>query len=358
MKRTYRSLLAIAWVLPMVLSGCSEQAEEPATSQPPVMTAVGDSTYRKTPSELRRELRANEMAKFEQSGNDIVGAKLFRSGVKKIDALRDLPLVSIDLGMTEVSDLSPLKGMPLKEVVLENTPVSDLSALQGMELEVLKLQNTKVTDLSPVADMPLKQLNLMGLPISDLSVVREMPLEILWVPGTQVASLEALSGMQLVSLDIQGTEVTDLSPLASLPRLRRLNIADTPVSDLSPLKSLQLERITLSPERITSGFEILRSMQSLQEIQTSMDAPTKAEDFWKRYDLGVYSVPDVSDPQEGKSEEGTTDQESPAANTSNPDSNPTLSPDDAPDNSAADETDKGTDPSGGTEQEKASVEKR
>ena len=294
----------------LLLTGCGDPPEESDSPAPPVMNAAGSSTYRKTPSELRRELGANEMAKFEMSGNDIVGAKLFRSGVKTLEPLKDLPLISIDLGMTSVSDLTPLQGMPLEEVVLENTNVADLTPLEGMSLRVLKLQNTKVKDLSPIKGMPLEQLNLMGVPISDLSVVEGMPLEILWIPGTDVTDLTPLADSNLVSLDIQGTEVSDLTPLASLPRLQRLNIADTPVSDITVLKDLKLTRITLTPSTIKSGMEDLRSMTTLAEIQTSMESPMSAADFWKRYDLDLYSDPAATE-SNGSEETGTVPEEDP-----------------------------------------------
>jgi hypothetical protein len=46
--------------------------------------------------------------------------------------------------------------------------------------------------------------------------------------------------------------------------------------------------MTLTPGRIQSGIEVLRDMKSLTQIQTSMNEPMSAVDFWKRFDLGVW----------------------------------------------------------------------
>lgn len=283
--------LAAAWGVAALIGcvGCSDAETPPqSTTPPPVMNAVGDTTVRRTPTEVRQELRANEMASFQTTGGEITRAELFRSGIRSIEALRGLPLQSIDLGMTDVSDLSPLEGMPLQEVVLEDTPVSDISPLKGMRLSVLKLQNTQVVELSPIEGMPLKQLNLMGLPVDSLAALHDMPLETLWIPKTRVTDLSALAEINLVSLDIEDTQISDLSPLRGMSNLKRLNIARTPVTDLTPLSQLSLERITLTPSRITTGIEVLRGMPSLTHIQTSMEMPTTAEEFWKRFDLRLF----------------------------------------------------------------------
>ena len=153
-----RHTAACSIVLTMLLTGCTDDADKQSgPAAPPVMRAApSDEPEFISASDLRRKLRANEKAKFPRVGNDIVGAELFQSGVKSIEALHGLPLRAIDLGMTEVTDLAPLEGMPLERVILENTPVADISALKGMQLEVLYLQNTKVTDLSILKGMPLR----------------------------------------------------------------------------------------------------------------------------------------------------------------------------------------------------------
>jgi Leucine-rich repeat (LRR) protein len=271
------------------LIGCDESPTSISVADHARRAAEEDSTtLQLTPEELRRKLNANEMATFLVSGNDIVEANLFRSGVRSIEPLRGMPLRGLDLGFTRVTDLSPLEGMKLELLVLENVPVSDITVIRGMPLKILKLQNSKVTDFSVLQGMALEQLNVLNLPFSDLSLVKDMPLEILWLTGTQITDLSDIPSRRLVSLDIERTSVNSLDPLATVNSLRRLNIANTPISDVTPLKNLRLERIVLSPERIRTGMETLRSIKSLVLIQTSIEEELSADDFWKRYDLGVW----------------------------------------------------------------------
>lgn len=292
-----------ACIAAVTLFGCSETT--PPAEDEIAGTARSDAreqstTDTVTPEELKRQLNCWQ-AKFVMQGSDITEASLYQSGVRNITPLRGLPLVALDLGMTQVADLAPLSGMPLQRLDLENTPVADIGLLRGMPLTLLKLQNTKVTDFSPLNGMPLNQLNLLNLPFNDshIPLLQNMPLETLWLAGTQVTDLTGLPLTALESLDIARTAVASLAPLANASRLRRLNIAETPVTDLTPLADLRLQRITLTPAQITAGIEVLRNMPSLTQIQTDINEPLSTADFWQRFELGLYkpaeTAPDVSD---------------------------------------------------------------
>ncbi|MDG1896083.1 MAG: hypothetical protein P8J37_14365 [Fuerstiella sp.] len=322
-----RQTAAVTLLLTSLLIGCADDSASQTDSKaPPVMRAApSDEPEFISASDLRRKLRANEKAKFPRVGNDIVGAELFQSGVKSIEALRGLPLRSIDLGMTDVTDITPLAGMPLERVILENTTVEDISALEGMQLEVLYLQNTNITDLSVLKGMPLRELNLLSVPVNDLTTIATLPLQTLWISKTEVTDISPLKGKSLVSLDVEGTAVSDIAALADMTSLKRLNIAQTPITDVSPLQGLKLERITVTPETVTSGMEVLRDMPSLGQILTTMEGESRqsAAEFWQKYDAGVWK--DSPDDKSKKEAENTpnavnaepakeqTDEDSPVA---------------------------------------------
>jgi hypothetical protein len=85
--------------------------------------------------------------------------------------LRGMPLNTLDLTGTEVTDLNPLRGLPLRELRLEKC--------------------AKLTDLSPLADC--KDLELLDIPpqCQDLDVLRTLPkLKRLTNQGTDVAGWE------------------------------------------------------------------------------------------------------------------------------------------------------------------------
>jgi internalin A len=336
-----RQAAACMVLLSSLLIGCSDNARQQAESEaPPVLRAPpSDEPEFISASDLRRRLRANEKAKFPRVGNDIVGAELFQSGVKSIEALRGLPLRSVDLGMTEVTDISPLAGMPLERVILENTKVENISALKGMQLEVLYLQNTKVTDLSVLQGMPLRELNLLNVPVDDLTTIAKLPLQTLWIPRTQVTDIAPLSGKSLVSLDVEATAVENISALAGMTSLRRLNIAHTPITDVSPLKGLKLERITVTPGTVTKGMEVLRDMPSLGQILTTIggDSRQSAAEFWQKYDAGVWK-----ETPEKTADKAPADSEAEPAKEENGNESPTPSEDETQGNNPSKSEDQPT----------------
>jgi hypothetical protein len=289
---------SVAVALLLFFTGCSDDpapprpADDSAAAEPSSATAAS-TTIPVTPEDLKRRLNSWQ-AQFIMQGNDITEASLYQSGIRNITPLKGLPLIAIDLGMTQVTDLSPLAGMRLQRLDLENTPVADLAVLRGMPLTVLKLQQTKVTDFTVLEGMPLQQLNLLDLPFTDshFGLIHNAPLETIWLAGTQVTDLTPLPLQHLESLDIARTSVSSLAPLSRAAKLKRLNIADTPVEDLTSLAGLKLQRITLTPSRIKQGFETLRQMSTLTQIQTDLSEPLSAADFWKRFDLGLYKPAD------------------------------------------------------------------
>lgn len=292
------SLLCTGLGFMLSLAGCGESSPEmPQESEPVAIQATAADIRIRTPESLRRELNCYQ-AEFRMQGMQIVECSLFQTGQKDISALQGLQLKALDLGMTKVDDLSPLVGMPLQRLDLESTPVSNLEALRDMPLQVLKMQQTSVTDFQVLDGMPLQQLNVLDLPFrnEDLLYVAKAPLETLWLAGTQVTELARIPLDNLESLDIERTAVSRLDVLSTSPRLVRLNIAETKVTDLTPLRGLRLQRITLTPQTITTGMEYLRKMSTLQEIRTDLTVAQTADEFWKRYDLDLYQpIPPESD---------------------------------------------------------------
>ena len=96
--------------------------------------------------------------------------------------------------------------------------------------------------------------------------------------------------VRFVARDRQGTPVHDLTPLAALNELERLNIAHTAVTDLTPLAGLNLSRLILTPGKIVTGLDAIRSMSSLRELDIEFegDRPARTPDqFWSEFDAGL-----------------------------------------------------------------------
>lgn len=301
--------IACLWIiccLSLLLTGCgsepAETVEETAADEdPPVMTIPANSESPQVSVEkLRRQLGANENAKFNKAGGQIREVSLWQSGVTDISPLKGLPLKSLDLGGVPVKDLNVLKGMPLEVLVLEETGITDLSVVKDMPLRILKIQDTQVKNLTPLRGLQLEQLNLKGTPVENIDVVADMPLGTLWIPDTKITDLSPLEGKRLESLDVQQTPVDSLEVLRGMTSLKRLNIAESKVTDLTPLEGLTLDRLIFTPTNITKGLDVVRNMPSLRSLGTGFDTILPAERFWQNFDAGQLPDPNPTDSDSSK----------------------------------------------------------
>jgi internalin A len=216
----------------------------------------------------------------------VVALQLSGTTITDLSALKEMGVRVLDLRGMAIADLEQLRGLDLSELYLEETDVRDLTPLVGMRLRQVYLSNTYVTDLTPLEGMPLEQLNLVGTDVEDLKPLEGMPLAFLWLNETPVSDVSPLAGCpRLMSLTLHRTQVSDLSPLSDLG-LKRLHIGETPVTDLTPLRGLALTRLIFTPSRIQKGLEIVREMESLEELGTTFENRMPPEVFWHLYDTG------------------------------------------------------------------------
>ena len=111
------------------------------------------------------------------------------------------------------------------EVFLQKLAVSDISPLRGLPISTLVLSETKVTDLTPLHGMQrLRRLVLSGTPVQ---------------------SLEPLKGLELTELYLDGCpEGLDVAPLSELPTLKALLLPPTPRNSELLRKLPNLKRIS------------------------------------------------------------------------------------------------------------------
>jgi len=171
-------------------------------------------------------------------------------------------------------------------VDLSGSNIHDLAVLQGMPIGALSLREAEIVDISQLAGMLITNLDLSCTQVADLTVLHEMPLQALNLELTPVATIESLRGLPIVVLILRETSIQSLDPLTNSP-IRTLDIVRTKVDNLSSFKNLPLEVFRFSPERITSGIEVLRSMKTLKYIGNLYET-IPAESFWERYDKGQF----------------------------------------------------------------------
>ncbi|MDI6774450.1 MAG: hypothetical protein QME60_03510 [Verrucomicrobiota bacterium] len=171
------------------------------------------------------------------------------SPLTDVSALAGLPIESLSLAKTSVSDLGALRGMRLREVDLRQTPVRDLSPLAGMPLVSLDIRGTRVESLDSLRGMKLRMLAIGESAIDDISPLVGMPLERLEAAATKIRDISPLAGMSLRAVNIGGTRARDLSVLRGTP-LDQLYASETKVEDLSPLQGAPLRYLDIRSSRV------------------------------------------------------------------------------------------------------------
>lgn len=210
-------------------------------------------------------------------------------GVKDISILQGMPLRWLSIGAGELRDLEPLRGMKLIGLELSGCGlIRDFSVLQGMPLEHLDAHSTSFSDLRLLKDMKLRFLQIEVTKVKDLGPLQGMPLQTLNCRFLDIESLEPLRGMPLQSLDLTTCrKLKSLEPLRGM-KLKLLSIIGSGITDLTTLDGVEVDVLRFDPRAITRGFETLRKMKSLLEVQNEQSAATPVEEFWKKFDAGEY----------------------------------------------------------------------
>jgi len=167
--------------------------------------------------------------------------------------LQGLPLRSVDLRGSAVSDLTGLAGMNLDYLECTSTKVGDLKPLQGMKtLKTLYLANSAVRDLTPLAGLELERLSVSHCAVEDLKPLAGMKtLRTLHCDHSNVRTLGHLDGLPLSWLECQNTLVQDLTPLKGMP-LTILDVSGTRVREIGVVKGMPLEKLHLAGAPVRS----------------------------------------------------------------------------------------------------------
>ncbi len=269
------------WVFVLIAAGCGEpppvvRPTRPETDAIPTAPAVDDPIAR-----LQAALREKnpdykpELGRYEPASGTPTAAEFPAAGLRDLTPFVGTQFVYLAFLNNPVQDLAPLAGLPLEELYLEGTAVVDLRPLTAVRLRSLWLNKTAVADLSPLDGMPLTQLNLLGTKVTDVSPLRGMPLETLWLNETGVADLTPLADCPLQSLTLHQTAVKDIAIARRWPTLQRLHLGETQVTDLRPLEGLRLTRLIVTPQRILHGWDVIRRMDTLTELDIEFREPQR-----------------------------------------------------------------------------------
>ena len=124
--------------------------------------------------------------------------------VSDLTPIAGLPLRELTATGAPIADLAPLRGMKLRKLVLRRANITSLEPLRGMPLEHLGLpQCVELKSFEALAGLPLRTLNISQTKISDWSPLAGLPLEHLIATGSVVDNLRPLHAMPLEELDLK-----------------------------------------------------------------------------------------------------------------------------------------------------------
>jgi len=171
-------------------------------------------------------------------------------------------LFNLDIRDSTISNLKVLYGIPLKTLVITGTEVTDLSPLSEFKtLEELDISATGVTDLTP---------------LSELRQLRKLKMDV-----TKISSLSPLSGLPLEELYISRASIQDLdlTPITNMP-LRILGFVGTAVTNAGVILQTDIQEILFSPSDIsTEQLNLLRRKKFL-----SINSYKDNDRFWQDFD--------------------------------------------------------------------------
>jgi Leucine-rich repeat (LRR) protein len=133
-----------------------------------------------------------------------------------------------------------------------------LTALQTLNLDV-----TQVTDLGPLKGLTtIRTLNLSSTKVRTMTVYSP--------PAADFGPLKGLTALQ--TLDLLFTHVADLVPLTSLNALQNLSMYRTQVTDLAPVQDLpNLKVVAGAPDGEKGRFDINRAQKGLPKVSDHFD---------------------------------------------------------------------------------------
>ena len=194
------------------------------------------------------------------------------ASLSDISALNGLPLTSLIMGGTSVTDLSPLAAnTTLGRIDIWGNGISDISALAGKPLVSVYAWDNAISDISVLAGATnLKILDLTDNNVVDISALANATTldKLLVNRNASLSDISALNGLPLTSLIMGGTSVTDLSPLAANTTLGRIDIWGNGISDISALAGKPLGSV-YAWDNVISDISALAGATSLQILNVT-----------------------------------------------------------------------------------------
>ncbi len=209
--------------------------------------------------------------------------------ITTLEPLSNAKLKTINItNCSKLKDLGPLRLSKLIHADLSYTQISSLDNLSKMPLQSLMLDNTLVTDLSPLAATPQSTLTTLSLAytgITSLAGIENCKLEQLFINGTSLSSLSTFTSESLRELNINScSNITSLDFVQNLPALSKLFCTNCSISSLLPLENIHLQSLMCDENPIASIEPLLYNpptIFSFSNMKLNEDDLFEALDVWE-----------------------------------------------------------------------------
>lgn len=197
----------------------------------------------------------------------------------RVNALRDLAYMeysanNLDGAINALTDLSKIRPE-------DPTPQHFFGIVRPRIVDAKGSARTKLCE--QLGRLHVRTLELDGLHLDTFDPFANMTsVHFLDISENPIGGLEALQKLnRLRTLYCRYTGITSLEPLRGLP-LDVLDCSENEITDLSPLRGMKLRKLIFSAKSVTSGWDVLKEMPTLEYIDGTGKRNTKqkAADFW------------------------------------------------------------------------------
>lgn len=224
--------------------------------------------------------RISSQARLDLSalkGLPLQSIRITNSNISNFAFLENMPLVDVMLfGCSLATDLSSFRNLKLKSLHLEAVGATDLSPFANAELNTLILKNVNYTTLKPFAHQPIKELELYGAKSIDPNEFINFKLQKLTFNYSNITDLSFLNVQDLKHLTINGGRLSELNFLKNAP-LEYLHLYQMPVKNISPLQNKKITFLSLAECRI----EDLSPLLTLKNLETLVISPNQLQPNWE-----------------------------------------------------------------------------
>lgn len=210
-------------------------------------------------------------------GLPLQSIRITNSNISNLTFLENMPLEEVSFyACPLITDLSSLRNIKLKYLHLESIGATDLSSLANAELTTLILRNMNITTLKPILHQPIREFEIYGSKLIDSNELNSFKLQKLVLSYSNFNDQTFINTQNLKHFSIFGGRLNRLDFLKNAP-LEQLHLYQNPITDISPIQNKNITYLVLSDCKI----ENLAPLLTLNKLETLVINPNFMHPNWE-----------------------------------------------------------------------------